>query len=136
MSKQKTSTPKLVIEETFAAADDRFVESFRSNHSPKYLASFLEKWLKDARPWSRKQLQDYLGLAWTPLGHDVVYKRIFKHFYAENDHEMMGVLMHQLDRRESSIGTTIARHGNHGPPRDSMRRPTKSTAGNTGAKRN
>ena len=98
MSKQKTSTPKLVIEETFAAADDRFVESFRSNHSAKYLASFLEKWLKDARPWSRKQLQDYLGLAWTPLGHDVVYKRIFKHFYAENDHEMMGVLMPQLDR--------------------------------------
>ena len=90
MSKQETSTPKLVIEETFAAADDRFVESFRSSHSPKYLASFLEKWLKDARPWSRKQLQDYLGLEWTPLGHDVVYKRIFKHFYAENDHEMMG----------------------------------------------
>ena len=98
MSKQETSTPKLIIEETFAAADDRFVESFRSNPSPKYLASFLEKWLKDARPWSRKQLQDYLGLAWTPLGHDVVYKRIFKHFYAENDHEMMGVLMYQLDR--------------------------------------
>ena len=119
MSKQKTSTPKLVIEETFAAADDRFVESFRSNHSPKYLASFLEKWLKDARPWSRKQLQDYLGLAWTPLGHDVVYKRIFKHFYAENDHEMMGVLMHQLDRlvlrKSSALSISVKKTIRHKP---------------------
>ena len=119
MSKQKTSTPKLVIEETFAAADDRFVESFRSNHSPKHLASFLEKWLKDARPWSRKQLQDYLGLAWTPLGHDVVYKRIFKHFYAENDHEMMGVLMHQLDRlvlrKSSALSISVKKTIRHKP---------------------
>ena len=98
MSKRKSSTPKLVIEETFAASDTRFVESLRGTDSPKYLASFVEKWLKDARPWSREQISAYLDLPWTPLGHEVVYKRIFKHFYSQNDHEMMGVLMHKLDR--------------------------------------
>lgn len=98
MSNKRTSTPNLVIEENFAAADDCFVASFRDNNSPKYLASFVETWLGDRRPWSRQQLLVYLNLPWNPLGHEVVYKRIFKHFYSQNDHQMMGVLMHQLDR--------------------------------------
>ena len=95
---KKDSTSKLLIEEYFAAADDRFVDSFLGSDSPKYLASFIDKWLKDSRPWARDQLSVYASQPWNTLGHDVVYKRIFKHFFALQDHEMMGVLMCELDR--------------------------------------
>lgn len=87
-----------MVEELFAAQDDRFVDAFRSIESSKYIASFVDKWLKDSRPWAREKIVDYLQCEWSPLNHDVAYKRIFKHFFAASDHEMMGVLMCELDR--------------------------------------
>ena len=96
--KKKDSASRLLTEECFAAEDDRFLDSFLKCESPQYLASFVDKWLLDSRPWARDQILNYVSQPWNTVGHDVVYKRIFKHFFALQDHELMGVMMCELDR--------------------------------------
>jgi len=107
-SKDETNSPsKILLEELFASADDRFVDELKKFKSAKYLATFVGKWLADSRPWARDQIVRYLEGDLNLPGHEVVFKRIFKHFEAAADHEMMGVLMVVLDRmvRRSRITT-------------------------------
>jgi hypothetical protein len=68
----------LVVEEYFAAADERFIEALRSAHQPKQLAAFVTRWQQDPRPWAREQMLRYLLLPLDSQGHQVVIKRLFK----------------------------------------------------------
>ena len=52
----------LLVDDSFAAEDDRFVDQVRTVTSPKYLAALADRWKKDPRPWARRQILKYLAL--------------------------------------------------------------------------
>lgn len=79
----------LAIEEYFAAADERFLEAFRSAHQPKQLAAFVTRWQQDPRPWAREQLCRYLLKPFDSQGHQVVIKRMFKWAEKQQDIELL-----------------------------------------------
>jgi hypothetical protein len=89
---------KLLLDECYAAEDDRFVEEFKKFDSYKFLGEFVEKWVRDSRPWARGQIVRYLHSELNCPGHELVLKRLFKHFEGERDHEMMAHFMVVLDR--------------------------------------
>ncbi len=89
---------KLLLDECFSAADERFLETLRTFSSYEYLRSFTERWIADPRPWARAQVVRYLQAELDAPGHEVVVKRLFKHFEAAADHEMMGHFLVACDR--------------------------------------
>ena len=52
----------LLVDDSFAAEDDRFVDLVRLVTAPKYLAALADRWKKDPRPWARRQIFQYLAL--------------------------------------------------------------------------
>ena len=52
----------LLVDESFATEDDRFVDHVRMVTAPKYLAALADRWKKDPRPWARRQIIEYLAL--------------------------------------------------------------------------
>lgn len=87
-----------MLDETFTAEDERFIDEFVRFHSYALLKAFVERWVNDDRPWARGQMVEYLNRDLNYPGHEVVFKRLFKHFEAAGDHEMMSVFMVTLDR--------------------------------------
>lgn len=89
---------KLMLDECFAAGDDRFLDEFVRFHSWNLLLAYIERWVADEREWAREQIIAYLQTDLNHPGHEVVVKRLFKHFEAAADHEMMGWFMVAFDR--------------------------------------
>ncbi len=88
----------LLLEERFAAGDDRFLEALLQQRDAKGLARFTEKWKVDPRPWAREMALRYLGEPLSHAGHEPVVKRLFKHAEAHRDHEQMALFMVAFDR--------------------------------------
>jgi len=88
----------LLIEEYFATGDDRFVEAVRDFHVPGSLASIVDKWKKDPRPWARQQILKYLDLPLNAAGHETVIKRFFKHAEEARDSELIAAFAVAFDR--------------------------------------
>lgn len=89
---------KLLLDECFAAEDDRFLEAFQKFSSYDFLLGFVQTWVADPRPWARRQIVRYIQSELNDPGHEVVFKRLFKHFEAAADHEMMGHFLVATDR--------------------------------------
>lgn len=89
---------KLLLDECFAAEDDRFVDELKKFDSYEFLKAFVEKWVQDPRPWAREQIERYLRSEMNCPGQEVVFKRLFKHFENKGDHEMMSHFLVALDR--------------------------------------
>jgi len=89
---------KLLLDECYAAEDDRFLDVFQEFDSYDFLRSFVEKWVQDKRPWAREQVVRYLELDWNIPGHEVVVKRLFKHFENQRAHDMMAHFVVAFDR--------------------------------------
>lgn len=89
---------KLLVEESFAAGEDQFLDEFRKIRSHEFLVAFVDRWLADDRIWSRQQMAAYLNGTLNLPGHEVVFKRLVRHFEDSSDHEMLGHLMVALDR--------------------------------------
>lgn len=98
MSTQDSRPSRLMLEECFTAADDRFLDEWVRFSTPAYLATFLERWLADPRPWARRMLILYLSRSLNLPGHEVVVKRICRHFHAAGDLELLAHLMVAFDR--------------------------------------
>ena len=96
--KPKNEPSKILLEEYFQAEDQRFVGLLKEFNSPKYLASFVAKWTADQRSWAREKVVEYLCGDLNLPGHEVVFKRLYKHFLAANDHETLGAFMAAIDR--------------------------------------
>jgi hypothetical protein len=97
----------VLVDESFAAEDDRFVERVRQVASAPYLAGLADRWKKDPRPWARQQVFDYLHLPLDRPGHHPVVKRLFKQAEAVRDHALMAefiVVFDRLVRRQRRIG--------------------------------
>lgn len=87
-----------MLEECFAAADDRFLDEWVQFNSPEFLARFLDRWLADPRPWARQQMIQYLHGDMNLPGHEVVIKRMCKHFCTASDDELLAHFMVTFDR--------------------------------------
>lgn len=99
MSTPYSSRPSsLMLEEFFAAADDRFLDEWVQFNSPEFLARFLDGWLADPRQWARQQVIRYLDREMNLPGHEVVLKRMCKHFCTAGDHELLAHCMVTFDR--------------------------------------
>lgn len=88
----------LIIEEYFAAADNRFLPAIRTFSDAQRLAPFADRWARDPRPWARKQVLDYLEMPLDVPGHQTVVKRLFKPREAARDDELMAAFMAAFDR--------------------------------------
>lgn len=88
----------LLVDESFAAADDQFVARVRTVASAKYLAALADRWKKDPRPWARQQIFDYLALPLDRPGHHPIVKRLFKQAEANRDTELMAAFLVAFDR--------------------------------------
>jgi len=88
----------VLVDESFASADDRFVALVREVMSPTYLAALADRWKKDPRPWARRQIFNYFAQPLDRPGHHPLVKRLFKQAEANNDHELMAAFLVALDR--------------------------------------
>ena len=88
----------VLVDESFASADERFVALVREVMSPTYLAALADRWKKDPRPWARRQIFEYLAQPLDRPGHNPLVKRLFKQAEANNDHELMAAFLVAFDR--------------------------------------
>ena len=98
MSTPDTPPSTLMLEECFAAADDRFLDEWVRFHSPAILVPLMKRWLADERPWARDQMIAYLQRDLNFSGHEVVVKRLYRHFEAAQDQVMLSHFMVAFDR--------------------------------------
>ncbi|MEJ7593179.1 MAG: hypothetical protein WKF77_16660 [Planctomycetaceae bacterium] len=108
MNTQDSRPSRLMLEECFTSADDRFLDEWVRFSTPVFLASFLERWLTDPRPWARQMLIRYLSRAMNLPGHEVVLKQLCRQVHAAGDHELLAHMMVAFDRfvRRSRIMRT------------------------------
>jgi len=98
VSTQDSRPSSLMLEECYAAADDRFLDEWVRFSNPEFLARFIERWMADSQPWARQQLIRYLQRDLNFPGHEVVVKRMYKHFQTTGDHEFLSHFMVAFDR--------------------------------------
>lgn len=87
-----------LLDSAFAAGDEQFPALLLQVDSSEVLLDILPRWLTDKRSWARQQIDLYLGLDLNFPGHEVVVKRLFRHFEAARDHSMMARFMVAFDR--------------------------------------
>jgi len=88
----------ILLDEYFDAEDPRFVEELRKCSSPKKLAGLADRWGRDPRPWTRRQVLLYLAQPLDSPGHHPLVKRLFKSAEARKDHEVMAAFLVAFDR--------------------------------------
>lgn len=100
MAREPSSNPvsTLVVDESFAAEAEDFVDRMRMVSAPKYLAALADRWKKDPRPWARRQIFKYLAMPLDRPGHHPIVKRLFKQAEADRDDELMAAFMVAFDR--------------------------------------
>jgi hypothetical protein len=108
MSPAEPKPSKLLLDECFAAADDRFLSEWIKFRSPEVITAYLQQWVGDSRLWARQQLINYLAMDLNFPGHELFVKRAYRHFESVRDHEMLGHFMVAFDRlvRRSRIAVT------------------------------
>jgi hypothetical protein len=87
----------LLIEELFAAGDDRFGLEVAAVREPRKLAGFVAKWLADRRPWAREQLRAYVQRAARTPTYRFLFRKIFKTAEERGDDGAMALCMAALD---------------------------------------
>jgi hypothetical protein len=95
---EESQISTLLVDDSFAAEDDRFVDRVRLVAMSQYLAALADRWKKDPRPWARRQIFEYLSLPLDRAGHHPIVKRLFKQAEASNDHDLMAVFLVAFDR--------------------------------------
>ncbi|MEM9827200.1 MAG: hypothetical protein AAF958_11455 [Planctomycetota bacterium] len=89
---------KILLEELFAAGDDRFLDAFIQFDERLSLEHFTQKWVTDKRPWAKQQWLVYLHGPLNHPGHETVVKHAFRYHESAADLEMLGHWMVALDR--------------------------------------
>lgn len=98
MAKQPPAFSPLVLDELFAAGEERFLDHLIKFHEPKKLASIADRWKRDSRPWARRTLFQYLERLPASPGHEPLVKRLFKHAEETRDDELMAHFACAFDR--------------------------------------
>ena len=97
MAKGQRISP-LVVQEALASGDARFLELLRQVDDGKAVASLVERWQKDFRPWAREQMLAFLDGALDGPVDRLIVKRLFKRAEADRDDALMGAFMACFDR--------------------------------------
>lgn len=98
MSPAEPKPSKLLLDECFAAVDDRFLSEWIKFRSPEIIAAYVQQWVADSRPWARQQMINYLAMDLNFPGHELFVKRAYRYFESVRDHEMLGHFMVTFDR--------------------------------------
>ena len=109
MSPAEPKPSKLLLDECYAAADDRFLSEWIKFRSPEIITSYVQQWIADSRPWARQQLINYLAMDLNFPGHELFVKRAYRHFESVRDHEMLGHFMVTFDRLVRRSRITVPR---------------------------
>jgi hypothetical protein len=89
----------LLLEELFEARDPEFFNYLLSlGPDAKRFVGFAEKFKKDSSPFARKQKLQFARHTSFTKDHRLVFKRLFKHAIAQQDHELVATFMVTLDR--------------------------------------
>ena len=98
MSPSDPKPSKLLLDECFAAGDDRFLAEWIKFRSPEIITAYVQQWVADSRPWARQQMINYLAMDLNFPGHELFVKRAYRHFESVRDNEMLGHFMVTFDR--------------------------------------
>ena len=109
MSPAEPKPSKLLLDECYAAADDRFLSEWIKFRSPEIITSYVQQWIADSRPWARQQLINYLAMDLNFPGHELFVKRAYRHFESIRDHEMLGHFLVTFDRLVRRSRITVPR---------------------------
>src|SRR4051812_45662090 len=88
----------LLLDELFSSEDPQFVATLSRVSDEKLLLRYVEKWKSDPRPWAREQVRVLLEGPLDTLGGRAIVKRLFKHFEAVRDDELMAAFLVAFDR--------------------------------------
>ncbi|HPF38418.1 MAG TPA: hypothetical protein P5081_16870 [Phycisphaerae bacterium] len=95
----ESGTPsRILLDELFAAEDDRLLSYLRNVRVPTLLSTVVERLKSDTRDWARRQIIAYFEEPLDCRGHELVVKRLFKHAEERGDDEIMGVCAVAFDR--------------------------------------
>lgn len=92
------SPSSLLLDEWFAAADDRFLGEVCASHAAHRLGALAERWFRDERPWARRMLLAYIDDGCDRAGHKALVKRLYKLAEAAGDDEAMAHFLAAFDR--------------------------------------
>ncbi len=96
----------LLLDEYFAAADDRFLPALRNFHDPKRISAIADKWKRDHRHWTRDLIFQYLLLPFDVPGHQPIIKRLFKHAEQTRDTDLVAAFAVAFDRTVRRVRRT------------------------------
>lgn len=88
----------LLVDEYFAAGDERFLDEVLHLESASKLATLGERWYRDARPFARRMLLRYVDDGCDRPGHRVLVKCLFKLAEVASDDECMVHFLVAFDR--------------------------------------
>lgn len=88
----------LMLDEHFAAGDDRFLGEVCASAFAARLGALAEKWARDERPWARRMLLAYIDDGCDRPHHKALVKRLFKLVEAAGDDEAMAHFLAAFDR--------------------------------------
>jgi len=94
----ESSSTLTTIQKCLSSEDGRFIDEFRHCSAPAVLVEILPSWMTDERPWARAQVKQYLLHQPNSPGHDVVIKRMYKHFEQTGDPEILPLFLVSFDR--------------------------------------
>jgi hypothetical protein len=88
----------LLLDETFASGDARFLEELKRFTGEKKLAVFAERFYSDARPFARRALLEYIDDGCDRDHHRVLVKRLFRLAEKAGDDEALAHFLCAFDR--------------------------------------
>jgi hypothetical protein len=88
----------LLLEEYFAAGDDRLLGALLSVERQGELGPLADRLLRDPRPFARRVLEGYLADGCDRPGHRLFVKTVFKHAEKVSDWRLMAHLLVAFDR--------------------------------------
>ncbi|MEP7123704.1 MAG: hypothetical protein ABJE95_22440, partial [Byssovorax sp.] len=96
MAAQSSST--LLLDEAFAAGDERFLAALIESTAARKLKSLADPWYGDSRPFARKMLLRYIDDGGDRPHHRPLVKSLFKLAELNEDDEAMGHFLVAFDR--------------------------------------
>ena len=91
-------TSTLLLDEVFAAGDERFFAALIESTAAKKLKSLADPWYGDIRPFARKMLVQYVDDGCDRPHHRALVKTLFKLAELNEDDETMGHFLVAFDR--------------------------------------
>jgi hypothetical protein len=98
----------ILVDEYFAAADDRFLDEVVRLRQGGKLAALAERWYADPRPWARKMLLAYVLDGCDRPEHKGLVKRLYKQAEAASDDEAVAHFMVAFDQMTKHLFVTTA----------------------------